>query len=866
MAASNKESVSARLPEENHFRRAAILEAVSYVADSFLRSRFWKECIGEALKRLGQAADASSAYVFENHTGPDGTPLASLRYYWLRPNIEFKKGRAAFENLSLKDSGLGAMVERLESDRPVHGSIDQFPEPIRAILEVEGIKSFLLVPVLDQGRLWGSLGFDERRRERNWAVEDTEALRAAANILSAAIASERIKAELATSESELQAIFSAIRHAVYVVDAEGRYLKVVPTNPELLVRPAEEMLGKTFHDILPPELADRFLICVGQTLSGKGPVQVDYVLPIGDPPRVTWFTSVMTALSETKVLIVAHDISERKKTEAAVRQSEARYRQLFENLLESVYQSTSSGRIVSANPAMVRLLGYDSEEELLSVKAAETYASVEDRKVWVERMSQEGELRNFELTLKRKDGSPISVLLNARAFQAPETGESYYEGTITDITDRKRLESQLILAANRDPLTSLFNRRRFQEELELQLNKSKRFGMQAALLWVDIDRFKEVNDIMGHRAGDELLVELARLLEGLLRGGDVLSRLGGDEFAILMPDVDALQAQVVAGRLLEAVHKHTFEIGDQPLRITVSIGIALYPEHAASADKLLVHADLAMYRAKEEGRNRFSFYKIRENHLERQGFRVTWIKKIRRALDNDQLVLLVQPILDLKADAVSQYELLLRMEGEGGGLVSPATFMDVAVKFNLIQEIDHWVMRQAIRIIQDQTRAGRRLLLEINLSPKAFVDAELLELMENELAAIDPACLIVEITEISTLAEFHHAQRFISTVKKLGCRCALDDFGVGLTSFQHLKHLPLDFLKIDGSLIENLARNAVNQHIVQAICHLTHGLGIKTIAECVDGPETICLLKEYGVDFAQGFGIAEPKSLASVFN
>jgi diguanylate cyclase (GGDEF)-like protein/PAS domain S-box-containing protein len=865
MATEPKKTVPARLPEEDHFRREAILEAVGYAADCFLRSDSWLDCIPEVLRRIGLAADVSCVYVFQNHADPSGLSLTSHRFSWRAPGVTFALKPEALENISIKAAGLDSWLELLDCDKPIHGPVGKFPESIRRLLRAEPIKSFALVPVFDRKKLWGFMGFDDRRAEREWSLQEVEALRAAANILGAAIENTRVKADLATSETELRSIFTAIKHAVFILDAQGRFLKVMPTNPELLHRPAEKTLDKTLHEIFPKQQADYFLDSIRLALSRKAPVQIEYALTAGAQQKETWFTAVLSPLSDSTVLFVSHDITERKRTAAAAKESEAKYRQLFENLLESVFQSAPDGKIISANPAMVRLLGYETEEELLTVNAADTYANAEDRKAWVERMTKEGELRNFEVALKRRDGSQFSALLNARVIRDPEGRTLYYEGTITDITDRKQLESQLILLANRDPLTNLYNRRRFHEELEHQLNHSKRYGLQTALLWLDIDRFKDINDTLGHRSGDELLIELARLLQSLLRDNDILSRLSGDEFAILMPHVDALQSQTVAARLLDAVHKHNFDVGGQPIRVTVSIGIALFPEHAVTADKLLVHADLAMYRAKEEGRNRFSFYKLQEERSERLEHRLAWVKNVRRALDKDLFILMAQPILDLKSEAVSQHELLLRMTDAQGGLIMPDAFLDVAVKFNLIQEIDHWVLRQAIRLLKEEFRAGRRPVLEINLSAKAFVDLDLLALLEKEMAQVNPGSLVLDITEISTLYEFQHAQKFIAALKKLGCRCALDDFGVGLTSFQHLKHLPLDYLKIDGSLIQNLSHNPVNQHIVQAISHLARTLGMRTVAQCVESPGTIDLLREYGVDMAQGFEIGEPEPLASVF-
>lgn len=865
IATEPKKIVPVRLPEEDHFRREAILEAVGYAAGCFLRSDSWQDCIPEVLRRIGLAADVSCVCVFQNRTDPAGLPLTSLRFNWRAPGVTFTHKPDVFKDISIKAAGLDSWLELLDCDKPIHGPVIKFPDNVRAVLAAERIQSFVLVPIFDRKNLWGFMSFDDRRAEREWSLQEVEALRAAANILGAAIENTRVKSELTSSEAELRSIFTAIKHAAFILDAQGRYLKVMPTNPDLLYRPAAQVLGKTLHEVFPKQQADYFLDNIRLALSRKAPVQIEYGLAAGVQQKETLFTAVLSPLSDSTVLFAAHDVTERKRTTAADKESEAKYRQLFENLLESVFQSAPNGKIISANPAMVRLLGYEAEEELLAVNAADTYANAEDRTVWVERMTKEGELRNFEVALKRRDGSQISVLLNARAIRDPEGQTLYYEGTITDITDRKRLESQLIFLANRDPLTNLFNRRRFHEELEHQLSQSKRYGLQGALLWLDIDRFKDINDTLGHGSGDELLVELARLLQGLLRDHDTLSRLSGDEFAILMPQVDALQAQAVAARLLDAVHKHNFEVGGQPIRVTVSIGIALYPEHATTADKLQAHADLAMYRAKEEGRNRFSFYKLQEERSERMGHRVAWVKNIRQALDKNLFVLMAQPILDLTSDAVIQHELLLRMTDAAGGLILPDAFLDVAIKFNLIQEIDHWVLRQAIRLLKEEARAGRRPVLEVNLSAKAFVDLDLLALLEKEMPQVAPGSLVLDITEISTLYEFHHAQKFIVALKKLGCRCALDDFGIGLTSFQHLKHLPLDYLKIGGSLIQNLTHNPVNQHIVQAISHLTRTLGMQTVAQCVERPETIDLLREYGVDMAQGFEIGEPQPLTSVF-
>ncbi len=435
-----------------------------------------------------------------------------------------------------------------------------------------------------------------------------------------------------------------------------------------------------------------------------------------------------------------------------------------------------------------------------------------------------------------------------------------------DISERKRIEAQLVHVANHDPLTGLFNRRRFDEELDRHLSEAQRYGLRGALLFLDLDQFKDVNDSRGHRAGDDLLTSLALLLSQRLRDTDVVARLGGDEFAVLLPHADAEQANAVAKDLLEAIRSYTFVVGGAPLGITVSLEIALFPEHGLNAGELLSRADMAMYRAKEEGRNRASVFAPEGDWQAQVESRIGWHQRIREALDNDLFVLHAQPILDLATDRVSQYELLLRMVAPDGELIAPSIFLDIAERSGLIQDIDRWVVRRAIQLLGEHEAAGRELRLEVNLSGKAFADRELLPMIQNELAAhrVNPANLVLEVTETAAIASIAEAQTFVHTLQAIGCGFALDDFGVGFSSFSQLKHLPVDYLKIDGSFVQDLAENAVDQHLVRAIVSIARGLGRKTIAEFVGDSESVRLLKAYGVDYAQGYHIAKPAPLPAI--
>ena len=441
-----------------------------------------------------------------------------------------------------------------------------------------------------------------------------------------------------------------------------------------------------------------------------------------------------------------------------------------------------------------------------------------------------------------------------------------FEGFITDITERKSFEDQLAYLANHDPLTGLFNRRHFREHLEHHLALAGRYNHCGALIFVDLDDFKDINDTLGHQAGDALLKNLAILLQEQVRQTDILARLGGDEFAILLPQTSLSGVESVAQRILEALDHLVVVANGQQVRITASIGTTLFPDHGMTADELLAHADQAMYKSKQGGRNCLSLYTPDGDWRVQVEARNIWKNRIREALEQDLFVLYCQPILDLRSDQISSYELLLRMVGKEGEIITPNTILPVAESCGLICNIDRWVVRQAIHMIADHARVGCDLQLEVNLSGKSLSDNQLLPMIEQELAktGINPASLVLEITETAAISDISQARKFINTLKQLGCKFALDDFGMGYSSFSQLKHLPVDYLKIDGSFIKNLTGDPVDRHLVKAIVEVAHGLAKSTIAEFVGDQETVQLLCELGVDYAQGYYIGQPRPVAEL--
>jgi diguanylate cyclase (GGDEF)-like protein/PAS domain S-box-containing protein len=438
----------------------------------------------------------------------------------------------------------------------------------------------------------------------------------------------------------------------------------------------------------------------------------------------------------------------------------------------------------------------------------------------------------------------------------------YVVSQVQDISERRELAQRLEYLIDHDFLTGLANRRRFEQELSREAERVARYGAPGAVLVIDLDNFKEVNDAFGHMAGDDLLKGVAGAVKHRIRQTDLLARIGGDEFGVLLPQADADQAQIAADGIVKALGRHVAVLGDQSIRVTASVGLAMFGR--LSAAEVLACADVAMYEAKQAGRNRFALYSPSRGSREPLSARQAAAEHLRTALRDDRFVLYGQPILDLRQSEVHQYEVLLRLEDdEGGEPLTPSTFLYVAERFGLIQAIDGWVARQAIELIAENERAGRPLVLHVNLSSKSIADPMVAAVTESALAGagIDPSRLVFELTETAAMANIEEAKAFAHRLRARGCRLALDDFGAGFGSFYYLKNLPFDYFKIDGDLIRGLAASQMDQLVVEAIVGIARGMGKETIAEFVTDDETVHLLEKAGVDYAQGYHVGRPRPL-----
>ncbi len=561
--------------------------------------------------------------------------------------------------------------------------------------------------------------------------------------------------------------------------------------------------------------------------------------------------------------------AERRRAAEALADSERRLRGVMDRVVDAILTLDGDGRVRSANPAADRMLGGTPGDlvgqplgDLLTEPHRRTYSGLISR--WRRGGGEEFLGQTREVVARRADGGPFPIELALSDLELD--GEPALIAVARDITERTRAQEQLQHLADHDGLTGLFNRRRFEQELRRQVAAIESFRGGGAVLMLDIDNFKDVNDTLGHAHGDELLRAVARLLRDRFRASDVVARLGGDEFAVLLPAVDASGAAAVADDLLEAVRARSIVLAGQAVRLTTSVGIALLdPEHLAGQEPMMA-ADVALYQAKEAGRDRHALFVRGQGEHAEMHARMTWSERVRVALDTGMLVPYLQPILDLETGLVSQYEVLMRMVDQDGKEVLPGVFLPTAERVGLIGEIDRYMVRAAIGLISAQAEVGRSLRLEVNLSGRSLADPELPGLIRDELAhaAVDPSSLIFEITETAAIANMDDAGRFANTLRALGCGFALDDFGAGFASFYYLKHLPLDYLKIGGDFIRQLAHSRTDQLVVRAMVTIARGLGLRTVAEWVADAQTVTLLREIGVDLAQGFHIGHPAPAATV--
>ncbi|HEB59662.1 MAG TPA: EAL domain-containing protein [Gammaproteobacteria bacterium] len=559
---------------------------------------------------------------------------------------------------------------------------------------------------------------------------------------------------------------------------------------------------------------------------------------------------------------------------------------------DGVYGIDDETRINFINPAALRILGLEQPGEILGKRPVDVFhqsfsehgGEQQEAEDLYARIRNGDAVHNIESTFLRPDGSLVQTELTVYPLRIG--GEK--DGAVVafrDITERKLLEKELRWQVNHDSLTKLLNRRFFEDALEQEVRRLKRSDEKGALVYVDLDRFKYLNDTAGHIAGDQLLIEVGHQLSKCLRETDLLARIGGDEFAIILRNIGGDELHACADRFRKQLVDSPFVYNGRRYDVQASVGAVALDSNTVSTGEALANADIACHNAKKAGRNQTLVFDSMGEDRNTMDMELGWSARLRKAIDEDRFKLQYQPILlldhvdeeslaredgrlwadltDVKIPDDTLYEVLLRLPDASDRLIPPGAFLPTAERFNMMPEVDYWVVDTALRYQHQLHKAGIHAGLTVNLSGQSLDSDEIITLVRRRLEQwqLEPSTLVFEITETCAIYNIDSAQRLIGELSALGCRFALDDFGSGYCSFSHLKHLPVELIKIDGMFIANLMHDPMDLAIIRSINDIAHSLGKRTVAECVENLQTLCTLKACGVDYVQGNFISRPLDL-----
>jgi|GEM_PF-1229999 len=835
-------------------RRDALLVATAEISLNLLKGSDLEKSLGEVLSTIGNVLDVYSTHVFELVREKEKQKLtALLRSSWY---LESNRLQSDFPVLSMNSQAEEAFLRELEELPHLVAAPASLPPPLASFVVAEEGRNVLILPLLTRGVCIGFLMLVDRKSRRNWQVDELSILKTCVNSIEGALR-RRDAERVAREREERFRVLAETTSAAIVIYKGSQALYMNPAAMNILALPAEKWRNMDLLEVLAPEFRAEMARRREERMSGiAGKERLEFRIVNGEGKEL-WLSGKGAPIlyeGERAAIMTAFDITDRKRIEEELRQQKSLFQQLFENSPEAITILDNDERIIKINKGFENLFGWRSDEVVgknlnsIVVPAVDREAGAQlSQRVLHKKTIQAEKFR------QRKDGSlvPVDIIGYPIFFEGDKVGVF---GIYRDISKRKRVENRLYHKAHFDSLTGLPNRNSFMERMKEYLS-DRADDKELALLYLDIDRFKEINDALGHEVGDQLLVKVSKRLLEEVPQGSFLARMGSDEFAlVLIEKTNSDQVAQVAKTIVESFNEEPFMLAGQEMSLHISMGISLFPTDGVDTDSLLRNADIAAYRVKAEGGDGFLFF--RSEMGTETSVRVALKGQLRRAIENREFHIFYQPVIQLADNRVVSSEGLIRWNHPRRGLVMPDDFIRVAEDSGLIVPIGEDVLNSVcVQNKRWQEHGLPPMVVSVNISSRQFRSGNVVEIVRQCLreTALAPSFLEIEITESTAMWDLEHTRKVLHELAELGVRIAIDDFGTGYSSFRYLKEFPIDTLKVDKTFIDDLLTDPKDASIVKAIVTMSHGMGLNVIAEGVETIGQYEFLRNAGCDAVQGF-------------